>query len=756
VAKDEGDLRACLDCLATTLPATIRLDKKGKFVDQIRERIETEFSSGYPRVLAETDVQRCGIEKIVDPPQEILWYPERNGWRFGANKMVIRKAKCTRDIKQFLIQANECGHISRQEEASMIPPYFMDIQTDHNILDMCASPGSKTAQILEFLHRDDAKNNFVPPKGMVVANDVNSDRAYMMSHQLKRFSSRNLLLTSHPAQNFPSLTQLDTPKASFCGDDSFFDRILADVPCSGDGTIRKTPEIWDKFDPKNAMILHPVQLMIAQRGLELLKVGGLMVYSTCSLNPIENEAVVAKLLKHNKGSVELVDASKTLPLLKRRGGLSTWKVGVCIEKAGGEEEMQKVAKKKMEDGVIDGGPSPGHGMEWFDSYEKYETWKAGYKKSMCKIRESSFPPSAEEAASMNLERCMRIMPHDQNTSGFFICVLKKTAKITNKNAILKLAPVEENIAAAVSEEIELKNESGDEATGVGAKTKTKAQDESTQSSGQSKSNNSSNDAVRDDMFLPISEGLWKGVSDFYGIKDVANGGTFEGRDVFYWRQGGGQIISQAERKKRKAEMEKNINEGTIHPKTITFTTPQIAEILKKNVRQFLHVVNCGVIVFKRNERCNSPGERYRVAHSAMNPMLPQVTRRIFEMTFQDFVYMSKFCIHKNESTEAKSAAGKWPGVPRALLSENFKNSVQDIRGCAILKFVPEQQAEYVEEFSVAFGLTVWLGNRTVNVLVSKPEIASMFEQMKQAKIFPETTIFDMDVEAERIKLHQSQ
>ena len=109
-----------------------------------------------------------------------------------------------------------------------------------------------------------------------------------------------------------------------------FDRVLADVPCSGDGTLRKNMNIWPKWNPNNALgyvfnlppsmlscfkhgfltfrllygcgrgrgcSLHPLQFRIAERGLHLLAVGGLMVYSTCSFNPVENEAVVAQLLR---------------------------------------------------------------------------------------------------------------------------------------------------------------------------------------------------------------------------------------------------------------------------------------------------------------------------------------------------------------------------------------------------------------------------------------------------------------------------
>jgi 16S rRNA C967 or C1407 C5-methylase (RsmB/RsmF family) len=108
--------------------------------------------------------------------------------------------------------------------------------------------------------------------------------------------------------------------------------------------LRKNPCIWAKWSTGNGMSLHPLQLQIAMRGVQLLKAGGLLVYSTCSMSPygsthiafavrgfkclicvfgcVENEAVVAELLRNSNGTLELVDAREQfLPLFKARPGL---------------------------------------------------------------------------------------------------------------------------------------------------------------------------------------------------------------------------------------------------------------------------------------------------------------------------------------------------------------------------------------------------------------------------------------------------
>lgn len=165
-----------------------------------------------------------------------------------------------------------------------------------------------------------------------------------------------------------------------------FDRVLADVPCSGDGTLRKNYDVWAKWNSANSNNFHHLQLKIAKRGLELLAKDGLIAYSTCSLNPSENEAVVAQLLKEAEGGLELLDAAKTIPELKCRPGLEQW----SVMSRDGEE---------------------------FSSYNDVP------ENLHAQIRQSLFPPS--NASELNLKRCIRVLPHYQNTGGFFISILRK-------------------------------------------------------------------------------------------------------------------------------------------------------------------------------------------------------------------------------------------------------------------------------------------------------------------------------------------
>ena len=191
----------------------------------------------------------------------------------------------------------------------MIPPLLLDVQPHHKVIDLCAAPGSKTAQILEALNvtEKNSEGQVKWPSGLVIANDSDQKRCYLMIHQLNRSPSPTYMATCYDASQFPNLR---IPGEDGKDEILKFDRILADVPCSGDGTIRKNEVIWQGWSNKSAMGLHPLQIRILYRGLQMLAVHGRLVYSTCSLNPLENEAVVAEILRLTNGAVEICGCFK--------------------------------------------------------------------------------------------------------------------------------------------------------------------------------------------------------------------------------------------------------------------------------------------------------------------------------------------------------------------------------------------------------------------------------------------------------------
>ena len=362
--------------------------------------------------------------QYVEAPQPVSWYPDQLAWFMTTPKHIIRRFAPFKSFQNFLVAETDVGNITRQEIVSMIPPLVMDLKPGMTVLDLCAAPGSKSAQLIEMLHageEDRARevashlaNGLDRPEGqdyeddgrstgLLIANDVDYKRAHMLVHQVKRLASPNIIVTNHDATVFPSIKipSEPTPEGKPTSNRYLkFDRILADVPCSGDGTTRKNLEIWSKWTPSNGLGLHATQVRILIRALQMLKVGGRVVYSTCSMNPVEDEAVVAAAIERCGGPklVNILETKDYLPGLKRYAGKKSWSI---MDKSGRIwDDWESVVKSKTQ----------------------------GREDATAKLTESMFPPKSD----LSLDRAMRIYPHPHDTGAFFVCILEKKSEIKVK------------------------------------------------------------------------------------------------------------------------------------------------------------------------------------------------------------------------------------------------------------------------------------------------------------------------------------
>ena len=164
------------------------------------------------------------------------------------------------------------GKIYVQEAASMIPPLILQPKPGDIVLDMAASPGSKTTQMAAMMNNE----------GLIVANDYKGDRLQSLGINLQRSVITNCLITLMRGQGIKELQ---------------FDKILLDAPCSGTGTIRKSLKTISIWNAGMITKLAKEQKELIEVAFQNLKEGGEMVYSTCSLEPEENEGVVSHLLE---------------------------------------------------------------------------------------------------------------------------------------------------------------------------------------------------------------------------------------------------------------------------------------------------------------------------------------------------------------------------------------------------------------------------------------------------------------------------
>lgn len=284
-------------------------------------------------------------------------------YKLNVDRPKLNKSKELAGIHAWLNAHANSGDITRQEFVSMLPPFFLDVQPNDSVLDCCASPGSKTSEIMESL-----KN------GLIVANDNDPKRLQTLIHQINRNVPFQAIVICEDARYIPDITK--------------FDKVLCDVPCSGDGTFRKNRDASSKWNTKNGCILHSTQREILIRGLQLLKVGGKCVYSTCSLNPIENEAVINSVINDLDGAVSIADCSSLFPKLNRSPGLKNW-----------------VVKNFKDD-------------PYYKSYDEVPEEKRKY------IPTTMFPFPVVDG----IENCMRFYPQQNDCGGFFVTVLEKKSE----------------------------------------------------------------------------------------------------------------------------------------------------------------------------------------------------------------------------------------------------------------------------------------------------------------------------------------
>jgi 16S rRNA C967 or C1407 C5-methylase (RsmB/RsmF family) len=399
-----GHLTPFISALAQPLPLTFRLRQNDALGKSHRKSLRD----------AQRDLE-ANFSKFVRPvPWDETVYQSVDN---KISKSTLSK-HCSK-LKEFLVASSSKAIIARQELGSMLPVVGLTagahLKPGHRVLDTCASPGSKTLQALEAVAAIGEDKNSGEQKliGKVIANDIHPQRVETLQKAIGRSGLPSSLLnqiiyTNHDASIYPlPMTKSKAP-----------DVIVVDVPCSGDGTARKDSHILPAWSPSTAHALHPLQLKILIRALELAKVGGVVSYSTCSLNPIENEAVVRSALLACQGgcdtgekgerAVELLEWPCPKGLLLQKG-LTTWRVASYSDSSTND--------KKYDDDV------DGSRLTWHKSYTS--ATEAGMNELTSTMWPAALDKNECSEDGLNLDRCRRLLPQDQDTGGFFVALIRK-------------------------------------------------------------------------------------------------------------------------------------------------------------------------------------------------------------------------------------------------------------------------------------------------------------------------------------------
>ena len=181
---------------------------------------------------------------------------------------------------------HDAGVYYIQEPSAMMPAELLAAQPGERVLDLCAAPGGKSTQIAAKMRGE----------GILFCNEINAERAKILSENIERMGIGNACVLNETPERLAELFPV------------YFDKILVDAPCSGEGMFRKNDDACDEWSPENVKMCAQRQDGILECAAKMLRVGGTMVYSTCTFAPEENEGSISRFL-HGHKEFEIVEIS---------------------------------------------------------------------------------------------------------------------------------------------------------------------------------------------------------------------------------------------------------------------------------------------------------------------------------------------------------------------------------------------------------------------------------------------------------------
>ena len=221
---------------------------------------------------------------------------------------------------------HEAGVYYIQEPSAMSPATFLDARPGDTVLDLCAAPGGKSTQIACSLCE----------KGLLISNEIHPQRAKILSENIERMGIKNCIVTNESSDRLATRFPL------------FFDRIMVDAPCSGEGMFRKNNEACDEWSMENVTKCSERQSEILHNASLMLKPGGRIVYSTCTFSMEENENVISDFLNsHSDFYSPDIDAPSPIEKGFIKGTFRLWP-----HRLHGEGHFVAILERKADESVI--------------------------------------------------------------------------------------------------------------------------------------------------------------------------------------------------------------------------------------------------------------------------------------------------------------------------------------------------------------------------------------------------------------------
>ena len=253
------------------------------YIKQMKRLLGEAGFFAYEKALGESVTRALRVNLLLCPdgvpPCEIEGMGEAVPWAKGCYFV-------EGDARPGLSPLHEGGLYYLQEPSALSAVSALDPQPGERVLDLCAAPGGKSTQIAALMGG----------KGLLVCNEPVPSRAQILSRNIERMGVRNAVVTSAmPDQLAPRFP-------------AYFDRILVDAPCSGEGMFRRQIEARDEWNENSPRGCADRAMEILEEAAKMLAPGGVMVYSTCTFNDTENEGVLARFLGiHQEFALEPID-----------------------------------------------------------------------------------------------------------------------------------------------------------------------------------------------------------------------------------------------------------------------------------------------------------------------------------------------------------------------------------------------------------------------------------------------------------------
>ncbi len=285
---------------------TLAMNLPHDFPERLSERLSLIYPNekenifqGFSKKRATTlrvNTLKNSVESFLDNIKKLNIELEKSDWQTNA---FILKYPTLREFSESTLYKD--GHCYVQSFSSMIPPIVLDPKPDETVLDIAAAPGSKTTQMAAMMNNT----------GSILANDSSHIRIYRLKANLMQQGVTNTTVRKGVGQN---LWQ-EYPE--------YFDKVLVDVPCSMEGRIQlDEPKTYSFWSTRKVKELAEVQRYLLRSAISATKVGGTIVYSTCTLSPEENESVIDWIVRKEEGRVQIEDI--LLPQVPVTKALQQW------------------------------------------------------------------------------------------------------------------------------------------------------------------------------------------------------------------------------------------------------------------------------------------------------------------------------------------------------------------------------------------------------------------------------------------------